>query len=96
MKSSKKVSFSKTTQIFEYDYPKSDKLLNRKKRRKNIQRMRQIRNIERYMHKNKLLFTNEYLSIHHKPVKHIRGDSINFISRKNKWITSKQYLKIIC
>jgi len=95
MKTIKKVHFSKIIQVYKYDYSNSNKLKNRKLRRYNQLKNRKLRGIERYMRKNHLLTKNEYLCLQNESCKHIRGDFINHISNKQKWIQCDEYLKII-
>lgn len=84
-----KVKFSHKREIFKYKGGKYPKVYC------NVKLNRRVRKIERHMRKHHLLFKYEYLQLQNKSVKHIRGDLINFISRKNRWIYTDEYLKII-
>ena len=61
----------------------------------NVRLNRTLRRTERYMRKIDLLLKGEYLEITKINNKHIRGDYITFIAHKKKWISKKNYLKIV-
>jgi len=84
-----KVRFSNENKIFRYKSIKFPKVYN------NVRLNRRVRSIERHMRNNNLLFKFEYLDLQNISCKHIRGDYINFIARKNRWISTNQYLKIV-
>lgn len=66
-----------------------------KKISKNIKINRCLRKIEKYMTSVDLLFKNEHLKLTKNNHEHIRGNYIDFIARKYKWINKRRHLKII-
>jgi len=84
-----KVRFSDRNEIFKYKSPTYPKTYT------NVNLNRRVRNIERYMRKNHLLFKCEYLHLQNKLCKHIRGEHINFIAHTRRWIYKNEYLKIV-
>ena len=90
--SNKKVTFKENKHTFFYDCDKKycyDKNRNHKKRQN-----RKLRTVERYMKHVDLLHKDEML-VFSARTKHIRGDLINFIAKRQKLIRKKEYVKII-
>ena len=93
MKQIKKVTFSKKININHYKI--TNNYNYKSGRRESLIINRRLRRLERYMRKIDLLTKNEYLDFAHIKIKHIRGDIINFISLRRKWINRKEYLMIV-
>ncbi len=93
MKQNKRVTFSKKIDIKTFKAINNYNFING--RGESLRINRRLRRLERYMRKIDLLTKNEYLDFINKPKKHIRGDLINFISRRRKWINRKEYLMIV-
>ena len=88
----KKVTFKENKHTFFYDCDKKycyDKNRNHKKKQN-----RKLRTVERYMKQVGLLEKNEMLIFSTK-TKHIRGDFINFIAKRQHMIKKREYVKII-
>ena len=93
MKQNKRVTFSKKIDIKKFKVTTNYNYI--RGRRESLIINRRLRRLERYMRKIDLLIKYEHLDFANKPIKHIRGDFINHISRRRKWTHRKEYLMIV-
>lgn len=89
----KKVKFSKNILVHTYQVPAKHNYI--RGRNKSKRRNRKLRRIERYMRSHSLLLKDEYLDYSKHAARHIRGDYINFICRKQGFIDKNRYLIIV-
>lgn len=89
----KNVSFKEGRHIFFYECDKRYCYMKNRTEKKN--QNRKLRTVERYMKLHDLLHKDEMLEFTKEQKKHIRGDFINYIAKKRKMISRKEYVKII-